>query len=44
MIKEEKVMFFPFTCDECGNDVEENHGSPIDFLCYSCMEKVGKFI
>ncbi|CAN5584811.1 hypothetical protein BH23BAC1_BH23BAC1_38620 [soil metagenome] len=44
MKKEEKYESFPFTCDECGNNVENDKGSPIDFLCYSCLEEANKIL
>jgi hypothetical protein len=38
MIKEELEYLFPFVCDECGKMTEDDNGSPLDFLCYTCLE------
>lgn len=39
MIQEENTTLFPFVCDDCGHIVEEDNGSPLDYLCYNCLEE-----
>lgn len=39
MNKEEVLNLFPFVCDECGKNVEEDNGNPLDYLCYSCLDE-----
>ncbi len=38
MIKEDLETLFPFECEYCGKTIEDDNGSPLDYLCYTCLE------